>query len=696
MAAYELANGELVDADPANPQHAQWLQAQKAKPYNPVMGGAKALVGGLAEGVARLPALGGDLINLGLDSLERHAKPKWMESPGYKDFRAAHKGSGWLDEGLAKLGSEFYRPKTELEKYINTGAQGLSGGAAVAGARVAAPTLRALPLAAPTLPPELIRSTAMKAAPVAAGAGGVGAVTGQGLMDLTDPTDPLIGLAGNILGGGASGWAMARTPKAMRVLSEAGQSQTPDTWRQAAENLAKFRATGVKSATLGEAFPDSVHTKGANPYLDITKEALSQSRGNELVRKVADRPADLQNLTNQALDAVGPPIGSDVAAANAEGAARGRLDQFRKARGAEYTKRIQGAPPMPEDAVIGLRDTMRALASRQQNSLQKEALEAVADTLMQPNKEVRTVMVRVKEPGKPAKMVPKRVEVEVPKTDVQALMVELKALRDSLEYNPMSASTPKKLDAHAFRQAYDMVDNFIREVAPDHYPRAESGFKRFSKNLITPAEKGPLGVMAGRSPADNQVVPFSRMESLVSRQAPDAIPQTVASLDKGAPGTDLPQQVARALLQQRVRGGGNDLGTKLAGGEPGSLGAQQTEALVSAIGKNTKAWQDPVDVLQLLGRLEGGGSGGGQRAQDMGTSPGTAAANPLQDIRLRMRLGAQNANYGQAARLLANPTPENLAKLQKLAQSDPSLRLWLGMGGGLSSANTGVAPEEQK
>jgi len=290
-----------------------------------------------------------------------------------------------------------------------------------------------------------------------------------------------------------------------------------------------------------------------------------------------------------------------------------------------------------------------------------------------------------------------QVQQQVPKTDIQALMTDLKSMRDKLEYNPRSATTPVKLDSHAFSRAYEIVQKFLLEAAPDHYPRAEQSFQRFSKNLVTPAEKGPLGIIAGNEARDNTTVPFSRLESVVNRQAPGEIPQTLASLAKGGGDPDLKSQIARVLLQQRIRPGKGDLSEGLMGGEPDSLAFRQTQALLNSVGGNTSAFREPVETAGLLSRINSAADRGGmtQRAKDAGTSAATLAFSPFQDAWVRAMLHARKVNYQAVAHLLANPTQENLALLRQLAQSDPALRLRLGLGGGvLGAGNSGLPPEE--
>jgi hypothetical protein len=702
VAEYRLPDGRTATADPLNPEHAAWLrtvgaeevQAQAARTpptvgdiarlLVPSAGLHKAAGSGLAEGAARLPFLGSDLINLGLDLTQKHLAPEWMRGEGYQRFREAHKGSGWLDEGLAAVGTGFHKPQTPTEKYLNLGAQGVGGGLASVAPRALAPTARVLPLAKPTMPAELIRSTAAKVAPVAAIAGGGGALSGQALQDFTGSENPLVGLAGSLVGGLGLGWGLARTPKPQKALAEAGQATSADDWAAAERNLAKFQQSGARTATLGEAFP------GDSPFLGITKEATAQAGANPLIARMAERSADLQQLSDRALNAVGREVSTDAVAAAAESAAKGRLQQFRSARTAEYGKRLAGAPALDERNVRDLHASLLDLAKAQQNSNDRAAIEAVARVLVHPEPRRVAYLVRIKEPGKPARFEQRfRSETQY-KTDVGDTARELKALRDSMEYNATTASTPVKLNAHSFRQPYEIVNDFLRQAAPEHYPRAEDAFRRFSTQLITPAEKGPLGTMAGRSTAENAQVPASRMEALINRQAPEEIPRTLQSLAKGAESETALQDIGRAVLQQRVRTGEGNLGNRLAGGAAGSLGERQTQALLQSIGPNTAAFNTPVDVMRLLSRIESSAASGGmsQRAKDFGTSLGTSVVSPFQDAWVRMMLATRKTNYQKVAEILADPTPENLAKLRELAKSDPALRLRLGLGAGLSSTNT--------
>ena len=720
-ALYTLPSGEIVEIDDAVAAERVWVKEAGGAPYNHGIGGIKAAANGVAEGAARLPFFLSDILNLGLDTVEKKLNPAWMQTSGYKDFRAAHKGSGWLDQGLAALGGEFYKPKTDFERYSNLAGQGVGGGVLGAGVRMVAPAARTtagvadalgavgqtlsrapmptlgaigdtataaaskIPRMPVTMDPALIRSTAKAAMPLGAVAGATGGMAGLGLQQATGEEDnPLVGLAGNVLGGMLPGWWAGGTSRPSRMLGEGAQSFTPVEWKAAQANLAKFKRQGATTATLGEAFP------GEHSLLGLTREATTQSGSNALTAKLAERGADLTQLTDRALNAVGPQVNPTNVAAAAEQAAKARLAQFRGARSAAYNRRLAGAPPLDENRVAAVRQALQAGAQGQQSTVAADPMNAIAEVLLKANPETRWQWTQ--QQGVPLL---EPVTARFPKTDVQALATDLKSLRSNMEYNPVNASTPKKLDAFAFKAPYKTVNDFLRKESPGHYVPAERSYRYFTEKLVEPAEKSPLGAMAGRSAADNAVVPVNRMEQLVVGQDPSSIGPTMRSLAKGG-DPDLPQQVARAILQNRVRVGGEAPSQQLLGGSAGSLAEAQTNALVRSVGPNVRAFAEPVEVMQLLERVKSGAAAGGsqQRAKEAATNLGSAVFAPFQEGWVRLALAARKANYRQAAWLLANPSEQNLKTLQQLAQSDPAFRRWLTTAAGASSVNAQLPAEE--
>lgn len=674
MQEFRLPDGSIATLDPANPEHAAWARAAKAEPMKSSVGGlVKQGLSGLAEGAAKLPFLGSDLLNLGLDATQKHLNPKWMQGEGYRDFREAHKGSGHVDALLEGLGTGFRKPENQAERMVDAIGQGTGGGLASLGPRLAAPTARVLPLKPVLQPPELVRSTAARAAVPAAVAGGAAGAAGQGTTEATD--NPLLGLAAGVVTGGLAGGIMSRTPQSKAALALAGQAHTPQDFAAAGKNVDLFQKTGAKSATLGEAFGDR------SPFIDIVQEAGEQAGGNSIIGKLAARDGDKQQLIARALNSLGPAPDAQRVANQASAAAKTRLDQMDGAASDVYRRRIAQTPPLPEAEVQSLSDMFKNMAGQTQSATEKQAFTAFAETLMQPPKPVQ---MRVG--GK----IVTRMQVD-PKTDVQAIMTDAKQLRDAPTIDPVTRAPGAKLEARAYNTAYRMLMDGLKQLDPTASPvkglaGAEAGYAKVKRMVANPARESPLKTLAGSENDVSRPAAVSRLNSLVQDQDPAGTQRLMQSLSKGSDSPDeLKQQIARVLLERRVTSGTGNVAEKLVGGTPGSRAAEQTDALLKSAGANSAAFQEPVEAARLLSRVPDTRGGAVQRGKGLSTNWLTTLVNPWYDVTLRGSLAARKKGYEEIADLLGKPTKANLAKLEELMKSDPNLRLKLGLGGGLAA-----------
>lgn len=681
---YSLPNGEQFEVDSDSPEAMAWVQQNKATPVQErslteqVAGMGMAAGSGLVKGLAKTPFLMSDLLNLGLDVTKNKLNPEWMNSEGYKDFRKYHKGSGWVDEALAAGGGEFYKPQGTAEKLVDAGAGGAGAGALGSMVRMAAPAARMLPgLSAPAQSSELIRSTARAGMTPSAAAGALGGTIGEGTSLATD--SPMMGLAAGLVSGTAAGGMLGRTDKAKAALALAGQAHTPADFAQAGRNLDLTQRMGAKTATLGEMFPDR------SPFLKIVNEAGDQAGTNPVIRGLAGRQADNQQLIDKALSSLGPrPAGQRVANEAAE-AAKTRLGQMDAAASDVYSRRLAQMPPLDKQEVKGLVTQLREMARSEQSHARRNALNEAANALM--TTEPKKFAVREKNGNW-------RIEerdVPTPKTDVQAIKDDLSALQKKPTFDPTKQGPASLLDAKALQDAYRMVMDSIKAMGPE-YPQglagAERGFSRVKQATSNPARQGPLKTLAGAESDINSPAAVVRLNSLIEGQDAQGVSTLLNSLQKGSPNPELKQEIARVLLGRRVETGLGNSAEKLLGGAPGSASAETTEALLKAAGQNTKAFLEPVEAARLLSRVGGEAAGGSaQRGKQMGSNWFTSLINPGYDITLRSGLAARQKGYSEIAEML-KPTPENLARLQELAKKDPNLLLRLGLGGGLLGGTT--------
>lgn len=635
MAHYKLADGSVVEG-PLNPtkEELAWLQSQGAQFDGDVI---KSAGSKLLEGAARAPFLLSDLLNFGLDfAQEKIVNPdtpvgQAMQSEEYQDFRKAHKGSGWVDEALKAGGLEFYKPKTTAGKIVGGIAEGAGSGLASGvglTSRALRPTIKA------TLP-----------ALVATGAASGGAAQVAGVASDDNPAAMLVaGFAGGL---GAN--HLLRPSNAHQRLHDATRSLRPEDFQAARRNLGLFDDIGAQTHTLGETFP------GEHGLLGLTREVSREPGGMLLARRMAGREDDVQRLAEQALDSVGSPVNAQRVAVDARAAAGNRLKDFANARSQQFAKHIRDAEDLSPEAVQAIYADLRKLAQQEPSLERAKAYTEIAKVLRAPRRGF--------------------------KTDLRALSTDLKALKEDL--TTRNPGTAAKVNANVFNSAYDYLDQRLRGLSPEGYGRANERYAQFSRLLNNPAEQGPLGAVAGRGLDPKTPASPALLENLIRGQAPNEVEQVIASLSKGAnaSGPDISNKIARALLQQRVRKGPQNPAQALRGME-GSDESAAVEALIRAGKGDVSKFRKNLHGVDLLSRTSSAADELGARSSPVQLQQNTIST-VLGPFATGMRVfgyKTQQQAYTDIAKMLSNPTPENLQKLEQIAQVEPRVRRLMSYG----------------
>lgn len=513
----------------------------------------------------------------------------------------------------------------------------------------------------------------------AAASGFLGNIAGRAGGELAGKVDPRLQVPGALLGGLVGGAAPIMATSRLTGLSQSRPHQTlreeaPQTgWDEAQRNLGLFSSHGMAGkSTLPEAFPGNTRLKS------LADEARGQTGGERLTSITETRSRDLAGLTEAVKKKVfGDPRTSISDTANdAVGAAASRLDQLRKQRTDQYSATIAKAESLPESGVAMLYDALKSAGKATQSKVEKDAYDAVAATLIQPNKASKLLpqpdsIDKTRSGFKVTKANPP-VEVEVPKlkTDVQAAAKDLKQLQTELEVSD-NALGGVKLNAGAVRKAYNLVNDVLKGLSPT-FAKAERDYQEFSRGIMEPATSGVLGKLAGRNPDPNTPTPPTRLNAVVEKQDPADVSKTLQELTTGAAESgpsDIAKRVAQAVFNQKLEKGSTNLGQTLRGA-PGSAASGQVKALVEGGGGSVNALDEGMKVSELLQGMQGPpGTANILRPTLLG-----ALATPFSSSRIAITQAGRKNDYTEIARLLSQSTPEALAELQRIAMFDPNIR----------------------
>jgi hypothetical protein len=455
------------------------------------------------------------------------------------------------------------------------------------------------------------------------------------------------------------------------------REEAPQTgWEEARKNLDLFSQHGMAGkATLPEAFPGNTRLQA------LGEVARGQAGGESLAAVTTSRSRDLAGLTEAVKKKVflGPERAGDDVANAAVKAAEGRIEQLRNARTQKYAETVKDIPDLPDGAVALLYAELKRASGATQKTIEKEALDAVAATLLQPNKASKLVpqpdSLDKTRSGFKVTKANDPVSVEVPrlKTDPTAVAVDLKQLQRDLEVNDNMVGGVK-LNHGEVIKAYKIVNDFLKTLSPK-FAKAETDYQNFSRDVIEPMKVSAVGQVAGANPDPQKAVPASRINAIVDNQTPANIKTALQELQLGGSEngpSNIANQVAKALFEQRLNKGSTNLGKTLRG-EPGSAASAQIKALVGEGGGNVPALDNGMKVSELLQGVQGAPG-----AQGVTKLPWLAAVpTPFSSSRIAITKSGRKADYTEIARILSQATPESLAELRRIAMFDPQVRKML-------------------
>lgn len=507
--------------------------------------------------------------------------------------------------------------------------------------------------------------TAFSAPKTMLAAGGLGAtaadITKKSTADLGEtPSDILAAIAG-ILTGGATG--LIAGPSQSRAASgvrEALEGTSEKTWADAAGMVDDFSKTGVKTATLAEAFPEN------SGVMDLARQARAANTGGANTLKLATegREADLVGLSKRIAGAIsGRDVEPGVVANQASEAGKAIIDSARRVRSAQYATDLATGPKVSTKVLDRFRTHMLAEADRLKAMPEKaDAYREVADAFGNPTigwlqspEDVKEALKLIKEP-------------------------------------PVKPGAPARTTAQlaVFKEAYDEADTLIKDLhGPAGHPKtgyalAEENFIDASRNVVNPLKSGPIGRLAPPKEGPDVVTPIGRLTGILNEfQTPGAQDDFLQALGNqaGQAGpTPLVNDIAKVITQKKLMSGPTNPARAVAG-NPGSTADDQFAALMKSAGADTEGQARNLRVARALQDFQGpAGIGGPPQMHGW-----QALIRPFRTLDMTLTFKGEQKIAREIGEILTQPTPEGLQRLREISQFNPDVRKWV-------SANAALIP----
>lgn len=484
-----------------------------------------------------------------------------------------------------------------------------------------------------------------KAAVFSALGGGVGAKAGGDFGSSLSPQLEDIGaLLGGFAGGGLPALVFGRDTSANATIGRAARTFSPDDFKKADANVDSFNRVGATTATLPELFP------GNHPLLGLAEKTRGEKGGEALAARVANREADLSGLTDRFLNNIGPEVDANTVANKTSAAAEALRENLSNLKNEGFKNRIAGQQGDPRLLETYLEGSLNKRADVSQRRAPAAAYREIARAL----RDEKGNLI----------------------TDIPTLSLELNSLGKKAQEGSLMNTGGTNISSNDLNIPLSFAKKRLGQINRP-FEEAMSDAAAFNKGPRMEFSESPLNALADRNPSNAYPTPASRLNKVLSGNSPAQVESVVKSLAMD-PGLSPQQRVdpsmlARALMQEKLTKGSTNPGQVLRGQE-GSQAESQIAALLSAGGKNPVEVMEPLRVADRLQNFKG--------LPGMGTPPEKQSflgslLRPFRSGDFLFTDRARTAHNAEIAQMLANPTKENRAILQRLAQTDPAVAAML-------------------
>lgn len=460
--------------------------------------------------------------------------------------------------------------------------------------------------------------------------------------------DKILQFIGTLTGGVVPGLAFGGARPGIKAVRDAVKDTPPAAWDDAAETARLFNSAGARTATMAETLP------GNTRALALAEKARSGPGGEKLAERIAGRENDLQGLGTTFLNRITPnEVSGNLVANQVSGSAEKILQNLAAQKNSLMSDLLRQAPSIRPDRVAEFEKALLDAAKVTPSAAEAQAYREIAKSLRhQATGEVLT--------------------------SPQDLSIALYRFQPTEQNIARMNAGGGNISAQDLKRPLADAKSGLAELSPQ-WDAARSQVQQFNQNVRAPVQNSPIGALADRTPSAEFPTPVSRLNKITSGTTPDEAGNVLGALFRG-PREAEPANVIRAMMQEKLAQGSANPGQTVRGAE-GSLRDRQLAAMLA------QAERDPGQVMEPLraaDRLQG------MRAPQMahGIEEPPLSAAPIAPswwMRTKAKMSAEHQKNATIAEMLGGPpTLENLARLRKLAENDPSIRAYLVANGVLS------------
>jgi len=482
----------------------------------------------------------------------------------------------------------------------------------------------------------------------AGGVGGdIGETTGRNLGGKEGPLADKLGTLGSVLGSTAAALPMGLMTGPSQTSGQAAirrnsQGLSPLDFQKAEENLALFKRTGAKTATLPEAF------EGRTSLLGLAENTRASKGGEDLANRTASRADDLSQLGKTFLNNIGPKVEGNVVAERVAQAANALEQNLNKLKNQAFGNRLEGTSVRP-DLVKQLEDALLAEANREVRGGPKGAYREIAASLRNPDTGALI-------------------------TSTPELSKVLYGFQTQMKNGAVMGKAGNAIASNDMAIPLQNAKEGLETFSPP-FAAANTEARAFNQGPRTEFAQSPLKKLADRNPNIIDPTPIGRLNAITDGTSEQQIAKLLATLERDpglAPGQGVgANEITRAIMQNKLKGAPTNPG-KVVRQNPGSdLEAQLAQMLRSG-GKDPQKAMEPLLAADKLQNFSG--LPGMKEPPDLNAS--SALIRPHRTADFLLTDASREKMHREIASLMA-PTPENLRKLQEIAKFDPNVRRML-------------------